>query len=118
MKETYKFHYSTECAKNHTHMSYSYQEMIRTLQCRLFRPLFALSTLFGPRNQNFLKITKILGDIIILHQCTKNHDHLMYTSLKIMPTALQVILGQFLSFYSIFDLKLKFSKNEKMFKTY
>ena len=31
-----------------------------------------------------------------------------------MPTALQVMLGQFLPFYSIFGPKLKFSKNEKM----
>ena len=142
--------------------------------CRLFRPLFVLSTLFCLKNQNFWKIKKIPGDIIILHQCTKNnnhrifnlqnmmwialqvilgdlcllpyfwlrkskslkkrkkipgyiiilhlhlksHDHLMYSSLQMMPTALQVILGQFLPFYSIFGPKLKFSKNEKMPETY
>ena len=143
-------------------------------QYRLFRPLFALSTLFSPKNQNVWKMKKIPGDIIILHQCTKshnhmifnsqnimwialqvilghlcflpnfwpkkskflkkrkktlghtiilhlhpkNHNHLMYSSLKMIPTALQVILGQFLPFYSIFGPKLKYSKNEKMPKTY
>ena len=35
-----------------------------------------------------------------------------------MLTALQVNLGQFLPFYSIFEAKLKFSKNEKMPKSY
>ena len=145
-----------------------------THQYRLFRPLFAFSTLFGPKNQNFSKIKKIPGDVIILHQCTKNHNHmifnlqnmmwialqvilgnlcllpnfwrkkskclkkrkktpgyiivlhlhpknhnhLIYSSLKMMLTALQIILGQFSPFYSIFAPKLKFSKNEKMPKTY
>ena len=135
-------------------------------QCR---PLFALSTLVGPKNQNFWKINKIPGDIIILQQCTKNpnqmifnsqnmmlialqvilchlcllpnfwhkkskflkkkkkipgyitilhlhpknHNHLIYSSLKMMQTALQVILGQFLPFYSVFGPKSKFTKNEK-----
>ena len=58
--------------------------------------------------------TKTPGYIIILHLHPKNHNHLMYSSLKMMPTALQVMLGQFLPFYSIFGPKLKFSKNEKM----
>ena len=140
-------------------------------QCRLFRPLFVLCTPFCLKNQNFWKIKKIPGDIIILHQFTKNynrmicnsqnimwialqvilghlcllpifwpkkpkllkqrknrreisslypknHNHLMYSSLKMMPTASQAILGQFLPFYSIFGPKLKFSKIEKMSKTY
>ena len=29
------------------------------------------------KNQNFEKIKKTVGDIIILHTCTKNHDHMM-----------------------------------------
>ena len=37
---------------------------------------------FNPTNnlkhQNFEKIKKALGDNIILHQCTKNHDHMLY----------------------------------------
>ena len=38
---------------------------------KLFRPLFALSTLFGPKNQNFWKIKKIPGDIIIYNSILK-----------------------------------------------
>ena len=62
----------------------------------------------------FKEKEKTPGYIIILHLHPKNHNHLMYSSLKMMPTALQVMLGQFLPFYSIFGPKLKFSKNEKM----
>ena len=32
-------------------------------------------TLKNPKNQNFEKMKKIAGDIIILHMCTKNHNH-------------------------------------------
>ena len=34
----------------------------------------------NPKNQNFEKMKKIPGDIIILHKCTKNHDHMLYWS--------------------------------------
>ena len=31
----------------------------------------------NPENQNFKKMKKVLGDIIILHKCPKNHDHIL-----------------------------------------
>ena len=34
----------------------------------------------NPKNQNFEKMKTIPGDIIILHKCTKNHDHILYCS--------------------------------------
>ena len=34
----------------------------------------------NPKNQNFTKMKKRPGDIIILHMCTKNYDHMMYSS--------------------------------------
>ena len=37
-------------------------------------------TLKNPKNQNFEKMKKIAGDIIILHMCTKNHNHVRYSS--------------------------------------
>ena len=37
----------------------------------------------NPKNQNFAKMKKTPGDIIILHMCTKNHDHMLYYSLDI-----------------------------------
>ena len=41
-----------------------------------FGPFFALL----PKNQNFEKMKKILGDIIILHKSTKNYDQVIYSS--------------------------------------
>ena len=34
----------------------------------------------NPKNQNFEKMKKTPGDIIILHMCTKNYDQMMYGS--------------------------------------
>ena len=34
----------------------------------------------NPKNQNFEKMKKMSGDIIILHTCTKNYDQMMYGS--------------------------------------
>ena len=34
----------------------------------------------SPKNQNFEKMIKTSGDIIILHKCTKNYDQMMYGS--------------------------------------
>ena len=31
-----------------------------------------------PKKQNFKKLKKIPGDIIILHMCTKNYDEILY----------------------------------------
>ena len=38
-------------------------------------PLPPLLPLNNPKNQNFEKLKKIAGDII-LHMCNKNHDHI------------------------------------------
>ena len=34
----------------------------------------------NPQKQNFEKMKKVSGDVIILHVCTKNHDHVVYAS--------------------------------------
>ena len=137
------------CTKNHTDMTYSYQEMMRTSVPAPLCPFH----LFWPKKSSFhtsvlkttirwylickiwcryhyksfwaiwaqkifLKKKKTPGNIIILHLHPKNHNHLMYSSLKMMPTALQGILGQFLPFYSIFRPRSKFSKNGKILKTH
>ena len=33
-----------------------------------------------PQIENFEKMKKVFGYVIILHMCTKNHDHMMYAS--------------------------------------
>ena len=42
-----------------------------------FLPFYPLE---NPRNQNFEKTKTIAGYIIILQMCTKNHNHMMYSS--------------------------------------
>ena len=46
---------------------------------RIFLSFWAIICTFyptnNPKNQNFEKMTKTLGDIIILHKYTKNPDH-------------------------------------------
>ena len=44
-----------------------------------FGPLFALLSPTSPKNQNFEKMKKIPGDIIILDMCSKNYDQMMYS---------------------------------------
>ena len=45
-----------------------------------FGLFFALLPPNSPKNQNFIKVKKMPRDIIILHKCTKNHDHMLYHS--------------------------------------
>ena len=82
-----------------------------------FGPFVPFTQFLAQKIKIFEKKKKTPGYIIILHLHPKNHNHLMYSSLTMMSTALQIILGQF-PFYSIFDPILKFSKNEKMPKMY
>ena len=51
-------------------------EFFVILDCSL--PFYSTN---NPKNQNFGKLKKTTGDIIILHKCTKNHDHTLYCSL-------------------------------------
>ena len=105
------------CTKYHSHMIFNSQNVM-WMALQVILAICDFQPVFCPKKQNFLKKKKAPGYIIILHRHLKNYNHFMYTSLKMMPTALHVILGQFLPFYSIFASKLKFSKNEKMSKTY
>ena len=42
-----------------------------------FLSIYPLKT---QKNQNFEKMKKTPGDIIILHKCTKNYDYMLYCS--------------------------------------
>ena len=50
----------------------------------------------NPKNQNFQKLKKVPGDII-LHNCTKNHDHMLYCSLDMAHNEFN-----YFSFWAIF----------------
>ena len=71
----------------------------------------------NPENQNFRKLKKNPGDIIILHKCTRNHDHMLYCSLGMTHNGFNCffILGYFLPFY--LTNRLKNQNLEKMKKT-
>ena len=67
---------------NENHKMYSSWDMKRDGQNFLsFWTVFCIFTpLTCPRNKNFKKMKKTTGDIIILHKCNKNHDHMQYCS--------------------------------------
>ena len=68
------------CTKNHNHMRYSsWDKEWDRIICH-FGPFFALlhSLPNKPENQNFQKMKKASGDVIILNLCNKKHDQMMY----------------------------------------
>ena len=84
-----------QCTKNHNYIIFNLQTMM-WIALQVILGHFCLLPNFWPRKSNFLKKRKkARGYIIILLLHSKNCNHLMYSSLKMMPTALQVILGQF-----------------------
>ena len=60
--------------------------MVRRNRCNSYFSFWAIFCLFtnsppnDPKNQNFKKMKKLLGNIIILHICTKNYDQMIYGS--------------------------------------
>ena len=58
---------------------------------------FCPFTLLKTVKKKFEKMKKIAGDIIILHMCTKNHNHMMYNSWD-----MEWDRQNFLSFWAIF----------------
>ena len=69
------------CTKNHNHTVWFLGYGVR--QTHFFVILgqfFPFYPLYNPENQNFEKMKKTFRYFIILHTCTKNHDHIMYAS--------------------------------------
>ena len=60
-----------------------------------FLPFYPTNNL---KSQNFEKLKKISGDIIILHKCTKNHYHRLYCSLGMACN----VFNCYFSFWTIF----------------
>ena len=72
-----------KCTKNHDHMlSFSWDTVCDG--CNSYFSFWATFYLFtppnSPKNENIKKMKKSIWDIIILHKCTKNHDHMLYCS--------------------------------------
>ena len=69
------------CTINDNHMMYGSWDTKSSKQNFLsFWNIFALLPPNNPKNQNFEKKKHISGDIIILHMCNQNHDHMLYCS--------------------------------------
>ena len=73
----------------------------------------------SPKNEDFKKMKKTPRDVIILHKCTKNHDHMLYCSWDMACDGCDC----YFSFWAIFcpyppplptaQKKWKVQKNEK-----
>ena len=69
------------CTINDNHMMYHSWDMECDRQKFLpFCTVFALLPANNPENEDFAKMKKMPGDIIILHLCTINNNHMMYHS--------------------------------------
>ena len=94
------------CTKNHNHMMFDSWD--REWDGWNFLWFWAIFCPFTPsnnsENQNFEKIKKGPRDAIILHMCTKNHNHMMYASWDTecnRKNFLIAILAYYLPFYPI-----------------
>ena len=104
------------CIKNHTHVKkvghtseflfgiywWTWKTTIYLRNCwsrpiknvSIFLPFYPPN---NPENQNFEKLKKASGDVIILHMCTKNDDHIIYASWD-----MECDRNKFLSFWASF----------------
>ena len=70
-----------KCTKNHNHNTCSSLDRVWTKFLPILGHFCPFYPICGPKNQNFLKLKKLPEDIIILHMCTKNYDHTIFSSL-------------------------------------
>ena len=59
-------------------IGYTVPEILHVTDNFHFGLYFSLLASNSPKNEKFKIIKKTPGDIIILHRCTKNHDHMLY----------------------------------------
>ena len=78
-----------------------------------FLPFYPRNSL---KNQNFEKMEITSGDIIILHKCIKNQDHvILFLRYGTWQMELLLFSLDFLPFYPLTVQKSKLKKNEKNF---
>ena len=82
-KNTWRYHYFIS-----VHQQTSWYDL-QFLRYRVWQTEIGKYGSFFPlppksqKNQNFEKMKNIAGDIIILYKCTKNHNHMRYSSCEI-----------------------------------
>ena len=93
-------------------MRYSSWDMEWETKCFVilghFLPFYPPSPPPHPGNQNSAKMKKASGDVIILHMCTKNHNHIWCMLYEIWSAIEIVIFCNFGSFFALLK------KNKKM----
>ena len=82
-----------------------------------FWPFFALLPPNDPKNQNFETMKKIPGDIVLLHMCAINEDHMIYVSRNVRCNWQHFLLfwAIFYSFTPLTTQKIKILKNWKKY---
>ena len=55
-------------------------DVIVIFHFRLFFALLHPPPPNSPKNENLKKMKKTPGDVIILHKCSENYDHMVYCS--------------------------------------
>ena len=123
-KNTWRYHYFIPVYQQ---SSYDLQ-FLRYLECDrlklvIWLKLWVISCPFilplkTPKNQNFEKMKKLAGDIITLHKCTKNHNHMRYSSWdrEWDRQCFFGILGHFLPFYDPNNEENQNLKKKKQWK--
>ena len=81
-----------------------------------FGLFFTLLPPYCPENKNIKKIKKIPGDIIILHKCTKNHDHRLYCSWDMAHDRYNCYFSFWAIFFPFTPLTVQKLKNSKKWK--
>ena len=83
----------------------------------IFCPFTPPLTPYNPENQNFEKIKKTPGDIIILHKCNINDNHIWYMVPEIWSKVHQMkflsSLATFCHFTALTAWKIRISKKMK-----
>ena len=79
-----------------------------------FWAIFCLFTLLTARKMKiFFKMKKTPGDIIILHKCTRNHDHMLHCSLYMARDTGNFYFSFWVFFALLPPTSQKNQKNEK-----
>ena len=92
---THVYHIWQSCDEWFLRYGVQWVERFVILDC--FSPYYPA---MDPKNQTFAKMKIIPDDIIILHKCTINYNHIMYLRYGAKQTEFFVILDHFLPFYS------------------
>ena len=113
-----------KCTKNHNHKLYCSWDMICD-GCNCYFSFWVIFCLFTPITAQKLKISKKWPpppkkkprDVIILHECTKNYNHMLYCSWDMARDGCNCCFSFWAIFCPFTHLTAQKSKFQKMEKT-